>query len=167
MGYFYERFSKDILNKAYELLGDVTPLSYDCGLLCSRVCCKGGDGDGMLLFPGEREFFDSKEGYKVMTDAEYGYDYVVCTAACERTERPLSCRIFPYFFYVRSDGALTVSPDIRAAEKCPLTGNGIDVSKSFLRRLRMCAKLLETDGETVDFLRRMTEIMTDFGGLEN
>lgn len=45
----YIRLYKKVWNK----IGDGTPLSYDCGVLCNKKCCCGTDSDGMLLFPFE------------------------------------------------------------------------------------------------------------------
>ena len=45
----YIRLYKKVWNK----IGDGTPLSYDCGVLCNKKCCCGTDSDGMQLFPFE------------------------------------------------------------------------------------------------------------------
>ena len=44
-----------LIKKAYEMLERVTPLTYDCGKLCSGKCCKGDGNIGMWLFPYEEE----------------------------------------------------------------------------------------------------------------
>ena len=41
------------VSRARRLLADLTPLQTDCGALCGGACCKGDEGTGMLLFPGE------------------------------------------------------------------------------------------------------------------
>jgi hypothetical protein len=43
----------EIWRKCHEMLDSVTPLRTDCGALCGARCCRGGPGDGMLLFPEE------------------------------------------------------------------------------------------------------------------
>ncbi len=166
MGFFYRRFSDESLNKLYELLEDVTPLRDDCGLLCCAACCEGDGNDGMLLFPGEKEAFEGKEGYAVRYNTAYGSDVVICTGACERTERPLSCRIYPYFFYVKDDGKVTVAPDIRALGRCPLAEKGAGASPLFLRRMRMAALVLKRDPTQTAFLRQVGAALTDLGPLE-
>ena len=165
MGYFYRKFENDSLNKLYELLEDVTPMPSDCGALCGGVCCKGGRGDGMLLFPGEKEYFDGKAGFTVIHDDRYGCDAAVCSGFCDRSERPLSCRIFPYQFYVSGSGKVTVAADVRALGHCPLTEPDTAVSRTFLRRLRMCAKIVENDGILYGFVARISALLTDFGKL--
>lgn len=42
-----------LYKKSWNKIGDSTPLSYDCGVLCDKKCCCGTDSDGMLLFPFE------------------------------------------------------------------------------------------------------------------
>jgi hypothetical protein len=39
--------------RAYARLGRLTPIPADCGKLCGKRCCQGGEDDGMILFPGE------------------------------------------------------------------------------------------------------------------
>lgn len=165
MGYFYHRFASDSLNKLYELLENVTPLEGDCGALCCSFCCKGGDGDGMLLFPGEKSFYEGKEGFSVWRHAEYDSDCVVCPGSCRRDERPLSCRVYPYFFYVNEAGDVAVAPDVRAMGNCPLAGNGLAVSPRFLRAMRMCAEVIRQDPELFDFVRNLSGLFVDFGPL--
>jgi hypothetical protein len=56
----------DLILEAYDLLSDVTPKKYDCGILCSAACCgenmSHGDEDdcGMLLLPGEKELLSGR-----------------------------------------------------------------------------------------------------------
>lgn len=166
MGYFYRRFSDESLNKLYELLEDVTPQRYDCGLLCGAACCRGDGDDGMLLFPGEKEAFEGKEGYTVRYNPVYGCEEVICSGSCERAERPLSCRIYPYFFYVKDDGKVTVAPDMRALGRCPLAEKGTGASRLFLRRMRMAALVLERVPAQTAFLRQVGAALTDLGPLE-
>ena len=165
MGWFFDRFSKESLNKMYDLLADVTPLAYDCGALCEKACCKGSETDGMVLFPGERAFFEGAAGFRIAHNDPYDYDYLVCGGSCERDLRPLSCRIFPYFFYLAQNGEITVAPDIRALGRCPLAEGNLLLQRTFLRRMRMCAKVIRSDAELYDFIARMSAMITDFGRL--
>lgn len=168
MSYFYREFKKDVLNKAYELLNDTTPLSFDCGGLCGAKCCKGDEKAGMLLFPGEKELFENDPDFTVRFDEKYGMYAVYCDGACSRNKRPLACRIFPYMFYcTEKDGVcrITVAPDIRAAELCDILRSKMHVQGDFLRKMRMIAKLFEQDDEMMVYIRNITEIITDFGKL--
>jgi len=107
-----------LMRQAYACVRSITPIPADCGKLCDRQCCKGGDDAGMLMFPGE----DPPEGMKVSGIEIYGYKtrFVVCRGWCERGKRPLSCRIFPFAPYLDSAGELLIIPDPRAKYICPL-----------------------------------------------
>lgn len=165
MGYFYRRFSGDSLNKIYELLEDATPCRFDCGVLCGAACCKGGDRDGMILFPGERDFFAGKPGFTIRRNYAYGYEYLVCGGTCERDDRPLSCRIYPYFFYVAENSSVVAAPDVRAPGHCPLARRDAALSRLFLRRMRMCAKAIREDPDLYAFVRGLSDAFTDLGPL--
>lgn len=154
------------IKKAYEFMNAVTPARYDCGRICNSKCCKGSDGDGMLLFPGEKELFENSRDFTVYYDDNYESYCVRCNGSCNRNERPLSCRIFPYFIYLNSiDDKPTVAPDIRASDFCPLLTEGEPIDKKFLRSLRITAAYLCQNKECEDFLCRITRLMTDFNDL--
>ena len=151
------------LLKAYEYMENVTPLRNDCGKLCSSKCCTGNDDDGMILFPGEEQIFEGKDGFTVYYEERYGLNAVRCNGNCERNSRPLSCRIFPYFIYLKSDDKKpAVLPDVRAVDFCPLLMESVKLDKKFLRAMRITAAKLCEDAEMREYLKRMTEIISDF-----
>lgn len=154
-----------IIKKIYGYFDNITPIKADCGMICNNKCCKGNDTDGMLLFPGEEKFFKEKDGFNVFYDSRYGYNVVSCSGVCNRSQRPLSCRIFPYFIYASSSDNLSVAPDLRASDFCPLLTEEFSISKDFLRALRISAKLMESNIEYVDFLKKITAVLTDFNNL--
>ncbi len=113
MGYFYNRFDNDSLNKAYELLENCTPLKFDCGALCGGKCCKGGDNDGMILFPGEEKYYAGKSGFTVKKTLRQ----VVCrlyaaVSAAERSVRFLA-EFFRFSFMRRKKTAKSVSDPVK------------------------------------------------------
>lgn len=156
-------YKYDALKKAYELLENTTPLDFDCGSLCHGICCKGSECDGMLLFPGEERLFENRQNNKVYFDKKYEMYAVSCKGECERNNRPLACRIFPYMFYVSEKNSITVAPDLRATEICPILYDSIDVTQDFMRKMRMIAKLFETDETVKEYLKKLTETLTDLG----
>ena len=83
-----------VINRIYKILHNITPIKTDCGSLCDGECCKGDNTTGMILFPGEEEFFFNKSGFKVIK-TDVGKNIVVCAGKCDRKLRPISCRIFP------------------------------------------------------------------------
>ncbi len=166
MSIFYNNLENEELNKAYELLENVTPLAYDCGKICANKCCKGSDSDGMLLFPFEKEFFSNKPNFKVYYDEKFACDAVVCLAPCNREDRPLSCRLFPLFPYVEDkDGekVLNIALDVRALGVCPLADSKEQLNRKFLRNVRLASSVLLRNSTISDFLQKVSKEMLDLG----
>ena len=142
----------EMIKKAYEILGDLTPLSSDCGELCGKACCspdEDGQG-GMLLFPYERGLCEGE--WNRIEPSESG-DVLVCTAPCPRDARPLACRIFP-LTPVFSNGAWTVRMDARARRMCPLVRSGVKgLSREFALAVREALRLIASCPEGEKFLR--------------
>ena len=154
------------INKAYEILERATPVSYDCGKICNKKCCKGDNKDGMLLFPGEEELFAFNDNFELYYDKRYECNAVVCKGPCNRNERPLACRIFPYMIYSdTANGRLSAAPDIRALEFCPLLAEKYQFDRRFLRALRLVAIKLSENKEITEFIGNITKKLTDFNGL--
>ena len=128
------------------IIGNKTPLKKDCGLLCGGKCCKGDSETGMLLFPFEESVLNVTE--------KDGLRLAVCEGRCKRYERPLSCKIFPFFPYVTSEGKIKVIPDVRGIGVCPLVSRFSETSfdRGFLFRVKKVGRLLYTDKECRKFL---------------
>ena len=105
--------------QAFARLGHLTPLSMDCGLLCGKRCCKGSEGDGMILFEGEEA---QSRAFSVSDMDMLGHQvrFLVCKGFCRRETRPLSCRIYPLAPYLDKEGNLSIIPDPRASYRCPI-----------------------------------------------
>lgn len=132
--------------EANRIIGDKTPLKKDCGQVCGGACCKGDGDTGMLLFPFEHSSLTVKE--------KDGVRLAVCEGICKRSERPLSCRIFPFFPYITAQGKIKVIPDVRGINVCPLVShfNEVSLDKGFLYRVKKVGRLLYTDKECRKFL---------------
>ena len=155
------------IKKAYEFLENVTPVKFDCGKICNKKCCKGNDNDGMLLFPGEEELFSDNSNFEIYYDSRYECTAIRCKGFCNRNERPLSCRIFPYLIYTdEKSGNHAVAPDIRALDFCPLLIEKYDFDRKFLRALRLASHKLCENTEISDFIQKITKKLTDFNGLD-
>ena len=137
---------KRLYTEINRIIGDKTPLRKDCGQICGGECCKGDSETGMLLFPFEESAFTVKEKEDVRL--------CVCEGSCNRDERPLSCRIFPFFPYVTPEGKIKVIPDIRGVNICPLISHFDEVrfDRGFLYRVKKVGRLLYTDEECRKFL---------------
>lgn len=136
----------DLYKKAYEILGDLTPLESDCGKLCSAACCKGDENTGMRLFPHE------ESALKVIECD--GFRLSVCNGSCERDLRPLSCRIFPFFPVLHKNGRITAEIDARALRLCPIAENcdKVRFNKDFITAVRKVGRLLSQDPECRKFI---------------
>lgn len=143
---------KTMYEKIFKILGDVTPLNVDCGILCECACCKGESNQGMILFPHE-------ESSLTVINAESGNRLVVCKGNCNRIERPLACRIFPFFPTVDDKGRVFVEKDYRAQLLCPLLDHSDEIifNPKFFKALKKVGKILAKDCECLEFLQNVTE----------
>ena len=146
-GHFYARL--------YGLFENETPLKSDCGAVCGKACCSGDGKTGMLLFPGEKTSLNVFESE--------GRKYAVCPGTCNRSERPLSCRIFPFFPVIDAEGAVCVTIDPRGAGICPLVRNAPDIAfnTAFLRRVLTAGKALARHKECRNLMIEVTEEIND------
>ena len=142
---------KMLYNRIFNILGDYTPLTVDCGVLCNGACCKGDSETGMILFPHE----ESKLDVKIL---ENGERLAVCNGKCDRNKRPLACRIFPFFPTVDEKGKVGVELDYRGARLCPMIEYSDELlfDPKFLKAVRKAGKLLVKDDECKDFLMKST-----------
>lgn len=153
------------VREARELLESVTPLRSDCGAVCGGACCHSlpGDTTGMLLFPGEEAYYAGRPGYR-MTATEQG-TLLTCEGRCDRTDRPLSCRMFPLLPLMRPDG-VKVATDQRALAVCPLARQGKDaLQQDFVQAVRQVGCILSQDEAQAAFLRRLTAIHDELKAL--
>ena len=138
---------------ARELLGGVTPLKRDCGRWCGGACCQSDeDGQGgMLLFPEEEKLYrDLPEGFRILPDHTVVPQgkLLVCPGTCDRTLRPLSCRIFP-LLPTRKGCRL----DRRAWAVCPLMAHGkAGLDPAFTAAVAQAGALLYACAEHAAFL---------------
>ena len=134
----------------YNTIGGLTPLDYDCGILCGKACCKGEDA-GMLLFPHEEEALDLSPFTVTEQD---GRLLVRCNGNCDRENRPLACRIFPFFPTITPEGRVAIQPEAGAFKLCPCLQHidRIRFDKLFLRAVRRVGRLLCMDDDCRVFL---------------
>lgn len=142
----------DIFSKVFDVLGDLTPLTVDCGVLCNRACCKGDDNTGMRLFPNEKS-----ELKVIYTDD--GVRLAVCNGSCNRNNRPLACRLFPFFPAVDNKGKIYVELDYRATRLCPIIEHSDEIlfDPKFLKAVKKVGKILYKDDECRKFILESTE----------
>ena len=157
----------DILARARAILENVTPLKTDCGLTCAGACCRPMEGEmtGMLLFPGEENYYEGREGYR-MTETDHG-TLLICSGRCDRADRPLSCRLMPLIPLVREDG-IKVATDLRAKTVCPLARQGKDaLDPDFVSAVREVGRILAEDDAQRAFLVKLTQQQDELKALRN
>lgn len=143
---------KEMYDKIFKTLGNLTPLKADCGLLCEGACCKGDEKTGMRLFPHE-------ESELHVIETEEGVRLAVCDGTCDREKRPLACRIFPFFPTIDEDGEIFVEEDTRAAVVCPMIGHEDEIlfDDDFLDAVQKVGEILAQDEACRAFLEQTTE----------
>ena len=143
------------LERAYALLEQCTPLTTDCGAVCGGRCCReSADSEGMLLFPGEEVLLAEVDGYTIRP-ADGGH-LLTCGGTCDRSRRPLSCRIFPLFPYVTDSGRVRAVYDPRGYRMCPLVREcaHVPLDRDFVRAVRRVGRILMADPACAAFLRQ-------------
>jgi hypothetical protein len=170
----YRENSKiELYSKAYRILDQVTPLTTDCGLLCNKACCDGGEDDlGMYLFPGEELILSHLSYFRIIpTDIQLQNGrrilLINCDGKCDRSLRPLSCRIFPLTPYLTYQDILTVDMDIRAAGICPLVKvkKAPPIHPDFIQAVRKAIRLLSKDPEILEFIEKLSRILDEYAQL--
>ena len=163
---------KRLYELAYAALGDATPISADCGLLCERACCRvEEDITGMYLFPEENVMLRDMPPYMKLYDTDFEYDYgryadlLTCDGHCDRERRPLACRIFPLVPYLHKDGSCEIIVDPRGRGMCPMARtmkvdefapdfvDGVRRAANILLKNRQCRLFIEALSRQLDELR--------------
>lgn len=141
-----------LYDKVFNTLKDYTPLTVDCGVLCNHACCKGDENTGMILFPFEETTLNVKS-------TENGDLLAVCNGSCNRSKRPLACRIFPFFPTIDEKGKIYVELDYRAARLCPMVEHCDELlfDPKFLKAIKKVGNILKRDAECRAFLEKSTK----------
>lgn len=155
--------NSDLILRARESLGTLTPMLDDCGRLCGAACCQPDeDGQGgVYLFPGEEALMESVPWGKIEPDPFA--PMLVCREPCDRESRPLACRIFPLTPVRREDGRWSVRMDARARAMCPLVRSGIrGLNPDFAKAARRAVRILAEDPEGEAFLERWQALESEY-----
>lgn len=142
--------------EARAMLENLTPLKSDCGKRCGHACCQSPAGEerGMLLFPGEAEYYRDREGYRLVPCTQG--TLLICSGHCRREERPLSCRLFPLLPLIRQGGVIPAM-DRRGRSVCPLVRQGMEaLDHAFVAAVARAGEVLLAEAEQAAFLRMLT-----------
>ena len=128
----------EILRRAYEAIGETTPMKTDCGALCSAACCavdEDGQGGVCLLNP-EKEALQGISWGKIDFEPMMNAPMLMCSGMCDRELRPFLCRIFPLTPVIGKSGKWTVRMDARSRAVCPLSNAGLNgLDPDFVRSI--------------------------------
>ena len=157
----------------YRLFDKATPISADCGKLCSKRCCRGEDS-GMYLFPGEERVFKLlNPDWAEIEKSDFCYEFdgkrknvpiLFCSGNCDRYQRPLACRIFPLTPYINAEKKAEIIIDPRAKAICPLakTLDLADFDRKFLTNVKRAFTVLMKNKEIAEYLIRYSEYIDDY-----
>ncbi len=161
---------KEIYAQVYRLFDDCTPLQADCGKACNGACCTDEGGEGMFLYPGEQVMLQGAE-FLTLAKSEFTVEgksvpIALCKGSCDRKFRPLACRIFPLFPYVKSGSRPVIIMDPRANAICPVARvmKPADLEKRFVRRVTLVANLLYQFPKTRKFMEEQSELLDEMCG---
>lgn len=164
--------AKTIYTQAYKMLEDLTPIPVDCGELCNAACCsdnfEDGSEAGMYLYYGEEVMLESYKGIKIEnSDFKYGNEtakIAICNGVCNRSFRPLSCRIFPLIPYKKENSPLTVIIDPRAKSMCPLakTFTMDDFDERFVETVLYIFKVLIKEKHVREFVIEQSYLLDEY-----
>lgn len=154
---------KEYLLRAYEAIGEYTPMITDCGALCEAACCDTDEDEqgGVYLFPGERELIGDYEWGRILPGSFA--PMLTCDEYCDRDKRPLACRIFPLTPVRGKSGKWTVRMDVRARPMCPLVRSGINgLNPDFVRAVRDAIRIIAESEEGEAFLERWVKLEEEY-----
>lgn len=161
---------KKMYEMAYEVLENLTPIPADCGSLCDKACCRvEEDITGMYLFPEENIMYRDMPPYAKLYDTDFEYDYgryadlFTCDGHCERSRRPLACRIFPLLPYCGEDGMLEIIMDPRGKGICPLarTLTKEELDPSFVDGVTRSMNIIMKNKQVQSFVRALSRQIDD------
>ncbi len=162
--------AKELYRQLYRLFDDCTPLSTDCGQCCHGACCTEEGGDGMFLYPGEEELLQSAS-FLTLQKSSFRVNgkpvtIALCEGRCDRALRPLACRIFPLFPYVKPGSRPVVFMDPRAGAICPVARvmQPSELEPQFVRRVNRTALLLHKFEQSRIFMEEQSNLLDELCG---
>ena len=163
---------KDDYRAIYRFLDRVSPVSFDCGTLCSSVCCgtpEDEDWDeemGIYLLPGEDKLHERQNSWLEWSEESTDdYDFppswngkvffVRCKDApnCPREKRPIQCRTYPLSPHFLDEGHLVLIWNTEDVPyNCPLIRDKYCLNRDFVRATYTVWKHLVRDPLILDLV---------------
>ena len=133
----------------YRLLDRVSPVPFDCGMICGAACCNAAleDGMGIYLLPGEDKIHSKHDDWlewESLNTEEYEFPeswqgevrFVRCKTPphCPREKRPIQCRSFPLSPHFTEAGKLVlIYNDDDLPYVCPMIEDEVELDPSFIQ----------------------------------
>lgn len=155
------KLTKEIIEKIYKKLDEVSPLDYDCGKLCGEICCTYDDEDYqnkdlmIYLLPGEELIYEDDSSFELrhfgIDEINYPYSWkngvytVICKnpPLCNRDIRPIQCRTFPLIPHISKDRKFhLIYDESEYPYKCPLINENIKLNDDFVKETYKVWRLL-------------------------
>ena len=154
----------------YRLLDRVSPVPFDCGIICGSACCTAADYDdelGIMLLPGEEKVHSrdadwlkweslSTDYYEFPPSWQGKVYFVRCKTPphCPRELRPIQCRMFPLAPHIDKDGELVmIYNDTDLPYCCPMIEDETELDPDFVRATYTVWKHLIRDPLIYDLVR--------------
>lgn len=164
--------ARKIYAQAWQMLENLTPLKIDCGQLCGGACCDDGGHDdaGMYLFYKEEIMYKDAPDWLRIEESEflYGDDdektlIAMCKGKCDRSMRPLACRIFPLTPYKKEGEELRIIMDPRARAMCPLAKamKIEDLDERFVRAVKLIFSVLIKERHIEEFIIELSYLLEE------
>ena len=148
---------RKIYEDAYALLENVTPMPFDCGMVCGAACCNAEDEDaGIFLLPGEEVMQERESGDFAWEEISKSNWFLRCmrTDNCNRQKRPIQCRTFPLMPIINESGELEIIVnDMELPYACPLIESEADMSEEFYEAVRAAWERLTEIPEVKEYLK--------------
>lgn len=159
-----------VYSQLYRLFDQCTPLAGDCGRSCGGACCTDEGGEGMLLYPGEERMLREAEFLAIQPSSflvgQKAVPIAVCEGKCSRRLRPLACRIFPLFPYVKPGSRPKVLMDPRASAICPIARvmKPNQLERCFVKNVERTAMLLYQFSAARIFMEEQSNLLDELCG---
>ena len=155
------KITKEIIEKIYENLDEVSPVDYDCGKLCGEICCTYDNEDFknkdliIYLLPGEEQIYENDKTFELkhfkIEEIDYprswkeGVYTVICRNPpnCNRNLRPIQCRTFPLIPHISKDFRFhLIFDESEYPYRCPLITENMRLNDDFIKETYKAWRLL-------------------------
>ena len=157
----------------YRLLDRVSPVPFDCGMICGSACCTAvSDEDmGIYLLLGEEKIHDRNADWltwNTQSTDEYDFppswhgkvNWIRCSDPphCRREMRPVQCRTFPLAPHITDDGCLClIYNDDDLPYCCPMIEDETELDPDFIQATLTVWKHLIRDPLIYDLVKMDSE----------